>query len=71
MRVLEVEDVIRLLHSEIKQAGNQAAWSKKARVDRSRVNAALNGRGPLTKSIIAALNLRIVFVSKSKSPHSK
>jgi hypothetical protein len=71
MRVLEVEDVIRLLRSEVEHAGGQAAWAKKAHIDRTRINSVLNGRRHLTKSIIAALNLRIVFVSKSESPHSK
>ena len=48
MRVLEVEDVIRVLRSEVEQAGSQAAWAKKARIDRTRVNSILNGRKHLT-----------------------
>lgn len=61
MRILEVEDVLALLRSEVKRAGGQVAWSKKTGVSRIVLNKALTGRRPLTPSIIAALNLRVVF----------
>jgi DNA-binding phage protein len=71
MRVFEFEDVILLLRSEVEQAGNQRAWSKKTGVNRATLNKVLNGHQPLTKSIIRALKLRVVFVPEPKLPHSK
>jgi plasmid maintenance system antidote protein VapI len=70
MRVLEVEDVVRLLRSEVERAGGQASWAKRAGVHRTVVNSVINGRRPPTKNMIMALNLRVVFVSKSGPPHS-
>jgi hypothetical protein len=67
MRILEIADLIRLLRSEITQAGGQKAWAKKKGLDRSHVNTILNGRRPLTKKIIQALSLRVVFVQQQKS----
>jgi DNA-binding phage protein len=71
MRFLELKDVIRLLHSEVERAGGQTAWGKKTGNDRTTINRVLNDRQPPTKKIIRALKLRMVFVSKPKSPHSK
>jgi DNA-binding phage protein len=71
MHFLDLEDVIRLLHSEVKRAGGQAAWAKKTGINRTMINKTLNnGRLP-TKSIIRALKLRMVFVRKQKSSRSK
>lgn len=63
LRIFESDDVISLLQFEIKQAGSQMAWAKKAGVDRPRLNSILNGRKPITPSIIRALGLRIAIVS--------
>jgi DNA-binding phage protein len=71
MRVFEFENVILLLRSEVEQAGNQGAWSKKTGVNRATLNKVLNGHQPPTKSIIRALKLRVVFVPEPKLPHSK
>jgi DNA-binding phage protein len=59
---LEIEDVMDLLRSEIKQAGGQSAWARSTGIDRTRLNKTLNGQKPPTKTIIKALNLRMVFV---------
>jgi transcriptional regulator with XRE-family HTH domain len=65
MRVLEVEDVIRLLRSEVERAGSQSAFAKKAGVDRATISRILGGyRASLRPKIIRALNLRTVFVAK-------
>jgi DNA-binding phage protein len=66
MRFLELKDVIRLLRSEVKRAGGQAAWAKKTGIDRVTINRALNDKQPPTKKIIKALKLRTVFVSEQK-----
>lgn len=65
MRVLELEDVIRLLRSEVERAGGQVAWSQKTRVNRAVLNRVLNGHYQPTLSIIKALKLRPVFVPGS------
>jgi DNA-binding phage protein len=65
---LEMEAVICLLRVEVERAGGQAAWAKKAGVDRTIVNSILKGRRLPTKKIISALNLRTVFVSKPRPP---
>jgi antitoxin component HigA of HigAB toxin-antitoxin module len=62
IRIFEVSDVIALLQREVESAGGQSAWSRKTGVDRSAVNLVLKGRRELTVAIIAALNLRMVFV---------
>jgi DNA-binding phage protein len=71
MRFLELNDVICLLRSEVERAGSQAAWAKKTGIQRTTISKALNDQRLLTKRIIMALKLRMVFVSKPKSPHSK
>jgi DNA-binding phage protein len=71
MRFLELKDVIRLLRSEVERAGGQTEWAKKTGVDRTTINRVLHDRQPPTKKIIRALKLRMVFVSKRKSPRSK
>jgi DNA-binding phage protein len=71
MRILELDDVISLLRSEVERAGNQEAWAQKAGVHRVYVNKVLNGHRPPNQAIINALSLRMVFVPKSKSTRSK
>jgi hypothetical protein len=63
VRIFKPEDVMSLLRFEIKQAGSQMAWAEKTGVDRPRLNSVLNGRKPMTPSIIRALGLRIAIVS--------
>jgi DNA-binding phage protein len=71
MRFLELKDVIRLLRSEVERAGGQSAWAKKTGNNRTTINRVLHDRIPPTKKIIGALKLRMVFVPKRKSSHSK
>jgi plasmid maintenance system antidote protein VapI len=65
VRIFEPEDVVSLLRFEVQQAGSQLAWAKKAGVDRPTLNNILNGRKPITPSIIGALGLRIAVVSNN------
>jgi DNA-binding phage protein len=62
MKILESEDVVILLRSEVDGAGGQVAWAKAAGVSRPVLNRVLNGRGSPTKKIINALGLRVVYV---------
>jgi hypothetical protein len=66
MRILELDDVISLLRSEVERAGNQEAWARKAGVHRAYLNKVLNGHRPPNKATINALGLRMVFVARSK-----
>ena len=66
MRIFEPEDVLSLLRSEIERVGDQGAWARKAGLDQTALNKILNGRKPLTPSIIRALGLRIAIVSDDR-----
>jgi hypothetical protein len=63
MRVLKQKEIVDLLRAEVKKAGSQEAWAKKAGLQRTAVNKVLHGKKPPSKSIIFALGLRIVVVS--------
>jgi len=60
-RIFDDNDVLKLLHARVKSAGGQIAFSKQTGVERSHLNMVLNGRRPLSPSILDALNLRIVY----------
>jgi DNA-binding phage protein len=68
---LEYSDVITLLRTEIAQTGSQAAWCRKTGINRTILNKVLHGRKPPTKKMIVALDLRMVFIPRNKSPQSK
>jgi hypothetical protein len=57
MRMLDDQDVVRVLRSEVERAGGQSSWARKERIDRSLLNRVLRGRKPPTKRIIRALKL--------------
>ena len=61
LRILENKDLMRLLRSEVKQAGGQSAWARRQHIDRTMLNRILNGRKPVTKEIIRALKLCNVY----------
>jgi DNA-binding phage protein len=67
-RVFELKDVISLLRSEVKRAGGQAEWARQTGISRTMLNKVLNGHKLPAMTIIAALKLRIVFVSDPNSP---
>ena len=66
-RVLDSDDVLKLLHSRVKSAGSQIAFSRQG-VDRTHLNLVFNGKRPLSPSIIGALNLRIVYAPVGRHP---
>ena len=61
LRIHESKDLMRLLRSEVKQAGGQSAWARREHIDRAMLNRILNGRKPITKEIIRALKLCNVY----------
>jgi DNA-binding phage protein len=71
MKILEVDDVIQLLRTEVDRAGGQAAWAEKTGIDRTFLNSVINGRRSVSRRIIEALNLRIVFVPGQSAVRAK
>ena len=63
-RLLNLNDVIRLLRSEVKRAGSQRAFAKKANVNVSVVSKTLRGMVLPSDKILSALDLRVVYLSK-------
>jgi hypothetical protein len=67
-RVFDEDDVLKLLHSRIKSVGGQGAFAKQKGLDRTHMNMVLTGKRRLSPSIIAALDLRIVYVPVLRRP---
>jgi hypothetical protein len=63
-RLLNLNDVIRLLRSEVARAGSQRAFARKAGVNVSVVSKTLRGVVLPSEKILRALKLRIVYLSK-------
>jgi len=63
-RLLNIQDVIRLLRSEVERAGSQRAFARKACVNVSVVSKTLRGMVSPSEKICRALNLRVVYLSK-------
>ena len=55
--MLDDNEIIRLLRSEVVRAGGQSAWARREHIDRTLLNRILCGRKPPTKGIIRALKL--------------
>ncbi len=63
-QILHLEDVIRLLRSEVKRAGSQRAFAKKAGVNCSVVSRTLKGQVLPSQKILRALKIYTVYMSK-------
>jgi len=63
MRLLEQNDIVQLLRSEVEEAGGQTAWAKEHGLERTAVNKVMHRGRPPTEDIIRALGLRIVVIS--------
>jgi hypothetical protein len=63
-RLLTLNDAIRLLRSEVKRAGSQRAFARKAGVNVSVVSKTLRGIVLPSEKILAALKLRVVYLSR-------
>ena len=62
--VFTVQDVTRLLRSEVRKAGSQSAFSRAAGVSRVSLSYILRGKRPPTKKIIRALRAQDGFCSR-------
>jgi len=63
-RLLNIQDVIRLLRSEVERVGSQRAFARKAGVNVSVVSKTLRGMVLPSEKICRALKLRVVYLSK-------
>jgi len=63
-RLLNLNDVMRLLRSEVRRAGSQRAFARKAGVNVSVVSKTLRGVVLPSDKILNALKLRVVYLSK-------
>jgi DNA-binding phage protein len=63
-RILDLEDVIRLLRSEVERAGSQRAFARKAGVNSSVVSRTLSRQRLPNEKLLRALKLRVVYFSK-------
>ena len=61
-RPLDHEEIVELLRAEVKKAGSQGAWAKRAGVQRADVNKVIHQKRPVSKKMIKALGLRVVIV---------
>jgi DNA-binding phage protein len=63
-KILDLEEVMRLLRSEIERAGSQRAFARKAGVNQGVVSRTLSDRLLPSEKILRALKLRVVYLSK-------
>ena len=63
-RLLNLQDAIQLLRSEVKRAGSQRAFARKAGVNVSVVSKTLRGIVLPSEKILRALKLQVVYLSK-------
>jgi hypothetical protein len=63
-KILDLDDVMRLLRSEIERAGSQRAFARKAGVNVSVVSSTLNRQRLPSEKVLRALKLRAVYFSK-------
>jgi hypothetical protein len=63
-RLLTLNDVLRLLRSEVERAGSQRAFARKAGVNVSVVSKTLRRMVLPSEKILSALKLRVAYLSK-------
>jgi hypothetical protein len=63
-KIFDLDDVIRLLRSEIERAGSQRAFARKAGVNVSVVSRTLNRQRLPSEKVLRALKLRAAYFSK-------
>jgi DNA-binding phage protein len=63
-KILDLEEVMRLLRSEIERAGSQRAFARKAGVNHGVVSRTLSGQSLPSEKILRALKLHVVYLSK-------
>jgi CHASE2 domain-containing sensor protein len=62
--IFDEDDVVRLLRAAVEREGSQTAFARRHGIERTRVNAILSGKRPVTDSVANALGLRRTFTAK-------
>ena len=62
--IFDDNDVIRLLRAAVERQGSQTAFAKRHGIERTRINAILSGKRPITESVANALGLRRTYTTK-------
>ena len=62
--IFDDNDVIRLLRAAVEREGSQTAFAKRHGIERTRINAILSGKRPITDSVVNALGLRRRYTTK-------
>ena len=61
--IFEEDDLVHLLRAAVKRAGGQAAFARRYKVDRSRVNRILSRQLRASEAIAKALGLRRAYIA--------
>src|SRR5262249_11311956 len=61
--IFDEDDVIRLLRTAVEREGSQTAFAKRHGIERTRVNAILSGKRPVTECVLSALGLRRTYTA--------
>ena len=61
--IFDEDDVIRLLPTAVEREGSQTAFAKRHGIERTRINAILSGKRPVTESVLSALGLRRTYTA--------
>jgi len=59
--ILRLDEMVRLLRAAVEQAGGQAEFARKERVNRPNLNSTLLGKRPPTRDVLKALKLGKIF----------
>ena len=62
--IFDADDVVMLLRAAVEREGSQTAFAKRYGVERTRINAILSGKRPVTESVANALGLRKTYTTK-------
>ncbi len=62
--VFDEDEVVRLLRAAVEQEGSQGAFASRHGLDRTYVNAVLNGKARIRDSLTKALGLRKAYVAE-------
>ena len=62
--IFDEDDVIRLLRAAVEREGSQTAFAKRHGIERTRINAILSRKRPITDSVVSALGLRRTYTLK-------
>ena len=62
--IFDDNDVIRLLRAAVEREGSQTAFARRHGIERTRINAILSGRRPITETDANALGLRRTYTTK-------